>query len=60
MIATDLERRRAQSEAQHILKQIHTLLDLIDADELDLDAGACLLHRAAGNLARLALNGELA
>jgi hypothetical protein len=60
MIASDLDRRRAQREADHLLEQIQTLINLIVAGELARDTGACLLHRAAGNLARLALNGELA
>jgi hypothetical protein len=59
MTRDDLERRRAQHEAQHLLAQLRTLLDLIDSGELDLDHGACLIHRAAGRLAGLALNGDL-
>jgi hypothetical protein len=59
MTPTDLERRRAQHEAAHLRAQLRTLLDLIDAGDLDLDSGACLIHRAAGRLAGLALNGDL-
>jgi hypothetical protein len=60
MTRDDLERRRAQHEAAHLLTQLRTLLDLIDAGDLGLDLGACLLDRAADRLAGLALNGELA
>ena len=35
------------------------IADLIDSGELDLDHGACLIHRAAGRLAGLAFNGDL-
>jgi hypothetical protein len=60
MTRDDLERRRARHEADHLLVQLRELLDLIDSGELDIDAGGCLLHRAAGRLAGLALNGDLA
>ena len=59
MTPTDLERHRARLEAGRCLAQLRELLDLIDRGELDLDHGACLIHRAAGRLASLALNGEL-
>jgi hypothetical protein len=60
MTPTDLERRRAQREADHILAQLQTLLNLIATGELARDAGACLIDRAADRLAGLALNGDLA
>jgi hypothetical protein len=59
MTPTDIERRRARAEAEHLLEQIRTLLDLIDAGEIALDVGACLLDRASDRLSGLAINGFL-
>jgi hypothetical protein len=59
MTPTDLERRRALREADHLLSQIRELIALIDSGELDIDRAACLIDRAADRLAGLALNGEL-
>jgi len=59
MTRDDLERHRATREAEHLLEQLQTLLDLIRSGDVDLDYAACLIHRLGGQLATIALNGDL-
>jgi hypothetical protein len=51
--------RRARREADHLFQQLRTLLDLVDTGERELDYAACMIHRAAGRLAMIALSGDL-
>ena len=51
--------RRARREADHLLLELRTLLELIDRGDLEIDLAACELHRAAGRLAMIALSGDL-
>ena len=59
MTGTDLERRRAQRDVEHLIAQLREILDLLDRGEIDLDHGCCMIHRLGGHLAAVALSGEL-